>query len=95
MRTLVNPHQKAAIAMAALKEDKTLTELASDFQVHPSQISDWKTALTKGAHTLFEPHSTKEEQRIAELERMIGQRETEIEWMKKKLRLPALSGNPG
>lgn len=90
MRTLVNPHQKAAIAMAAIKEDKTLTELASDYQVHPSQISEWKAALAKEAHTLFEPNRTsKEEQRIAELERMIGQRETEIEWMKKKLRIPA------
>lgn len=90
MRILVNPHQKAAIAMAALKEDKTLTELASDYQVHPSQISEWKAALAKEAHTLFERQNTsKEEQRIAELERMIGQRETEIDWMKKKLRIPA------
>jgi len=89
MRVLINPHQKAAIALAAVKEDKTLTELASTYQVHPSQISEWKTVLAKGAHTLFGPNSaTKEEQRIAELERMIGQRETEIDWMKKKLRLP-------
>lgn len=76
--------------MAALKEDRTLTELAADYQVHPSQISDWKAALAKEAHTLFAPPSTsKDAQRIAELERMIGQRETEIEWMKKKLRIPA------
>ncbi len=89
MRTLINPYQKAAIALAAVKEDKTMAQLAADYQVHPSQISEWKVALTKGAHTIFGPNSiTKEEQRVAELERMIGQRETEIDWMKKKLRLP-------
>ncbi len=89
MRTLINPHQKAAIALAAVKEDKTITQLASDYQVHPSQISEWKTILAREAHALFGPNSaTKEEARIAELERMIGQRETEIDWMKKKLRLP-------
>lgn len=90
MRTLINPHQKAAIALAAVKEDKTFVQLASDYQVHPSQISEWKATLAKGAHALFtSPGSTKEEQKIAELERMIGQRETEIDWLKKKLRLPA------
>ena len=89
MRTLINPHQKAAIALAAVKEDKTLAQLATDYQVHPSQISEWKAVLAKGAHALFGPNNaSKEEQRIAELERMVGQRETEIDWLKKKLRLP-------
>ena len=84
MRKILNPYQKAKIALAALKNDKTFAELASTEQVHPSQISEWKQVVEKLAHTLFSPNSqNKEEQRIAELERMIGQREAEIEWLKK------------
>ncbi|HBW74049.1 MAG: Transposase IS3/IS911 family protein [Candidatus Magasanikbacteria bacterium GW2011_GWA2_45_39] len=84
MRKILNPYQKAKIALSALKNDKTFAELASVEHVHPSQISDWKKTVEKEAHTLFSPNGkSKEEQRIAELERMIGQREAEIEWLKK------------
>lgn len=84
MRKILNPYQKAKIALATLKNDKTFAELAGEFQVHPSQLSEWKKSLEKEAHRLFEPHGKrKEEQRIAELERMIGAREAEIEWLKK------------
>lgn len=84
MRKILNPYQKAKIALAAMKNDKTFAEIAGEEQVHPSQISEWKKLLEKEAHTLFSPGGkNKEEQRIAELERMIGQREAEIEWLKK------------
>jgi len=84
MRMILNPYQKAKIALATMKNDKTFVELAGEFQVHPSQLSEWKKVLEKFAYRLFSPNSkSKEEQRIAELERMIGQREAEIEWLKK------------
>jgi putative transposase len=84
MRKLLNPYQKAKLAISAMKGDKTFNELSSEHQVHPSQLSEWKNILEKEAHILFAPSSkSKEEQRIAELERMIGQREAEIEWLKK------------
>lgn len=84
MRKILNPYQKAKIALATVKNDKTFAEMASEHQVHPSQLSDWKKILEKEAHTLFGSNSkSKEEQRIAELERMIGQREAEIDWLKK------------
>lgn len=84
MRKILNPYQKAKIAIAAMKNDKTFAEIAAAEQVHPSQISEWKKILEKEAHALFGPGGkSKEEQRIAELERMIGQREAEIEWLKK------------
>lgn len=67
-----------------MKENKTFAELASEHQVHPSQISDWKALLEKEAHTIFGSNGKKSEaDKIAQLERMIGQRETEIEWLKK------------
>ena len=85
MRKIFNPYQKAKIALDTLKEGKTFVELASEHQVHPSQLSEWKKTLEKEAHTLFAPSGgkSKEAIKIAELERMIGQREAEIEWLKK------------
>lgn len=84
MRKILNPYQKAKIAMAVIKEDKTFAELAAEHQVHPSQLSEWKKILEKEAHRLFSPNGkSKEAERMAELERMIGQREAEIEWLKK------------
>jgi transposase len=44
---------KAKVALAALKGEKTLTELAEQFDVHPSQITQWKTQLQEGASGVF------------------------------------------
>ncbi len=86
MRKVLNPHQKAKIALEAMKAEKTFAQLASEYQVHPSQISDWKQTLEKQAHLLFgKEGQTKQEEKIAALERMVGQREAELDWIKKKL----------
>ena len=75
-----------------MKQEKTFAQLASEYQVHPSQISEWKQALEKQAHLLFGANGqTKQEEKIAELERMIGQREAELFWLKKKLPATTLS----
>jgi transposase-like protein len=48
-----SPAFKAKVAMAALKGEKTLTELAQQFDVHATQITKWKCQLVDGAAGLF------------------------------------------
>jgi transposase-like protein len=47
------PAFKAKVALAALKGDKTLSELAQQFDVHANQISTWRTQLLEGAQGVF------------------------------------------
>jgi transposase len=48
-----SPTFKVKVAFAAIKGDKTLAELAKQFDVHPNQITAWKTQLQEGATTVF------------------------------------------
>ncbi len=49
------PAFKAKVALAAMKGDKTLAELAQQFDVHPNQIGQWRSQLLDGAADLFGP----------------------------------------
>jgi putative transposase len=80
---------KARVAIAAMREDRTQSELASQFEIHPLQIAAWKKAAREGLVSVFEKpgRSGGEEPsaREAELFEQIGRLKMELEWLKKKL----------
>ena len=55
-----SPALKARVALAAIKGDKTLAELAQQYDVHPNQITSWKAQLVNAAAGLFSSGSAKE-----------------------------------
>ena len=79
---------KAKVALAALKGDKSLSELASQFDVHAIQIGRWRQRLLDGASGLFEDGrrrgQAEEDVSRDELFAQIGRLQMEVEWLKKK-----------
>ena len=59
------PAFKAKVALAAMKGDKTLAELAEQFDVHPNQIGQWRSQLLDGAAAVFGPDEGRRRQRPA------------------------------
>jgi transposase len=82
---------KAKVAVAAIREDKTIPELSSQYGVHVSQISAWKKIVLENIASLFSsaPDQDKKEREvlIEDLYKNVGQMKVENEWLKKKLML--------
>jgi|TARA_Y100000310_G_C20605906_1_gene775460 transposase-like protein len=83
-----NPRFKAKVAVAALKGDQTIAELASRFEVHPTQIHSWKRALIEGAPESFNSvrgrRDRDHEALIARLYQQIGQLTVERDFLSEK-----------
>ena len=79
---------KARIALDAIKGQKTMSELASEYEVHANQISRWKKQLLEAAPDIFTRGKDKEAEKM-EVERdhlykKVGQLQIEVDWLKKK-----------
>jgi transposase len=79
---------KAQVALAALKGDKTVSELAALHGVHPTMIHAWKKQLLDNAEELFQTGAktsrVEHETLQAQLYEQIGRLKTELDWLKKK-----------
>ena len=79
---------KAQVALAAVRGDRTVHELAAQFGVHPTLIHDWKKKLLAGSVMIFEggtkPPAADGESKQAELYEQIGRLKVELDWVKKK-----------
>jgi transposase len=76
------------VALAALKGDKTVAELASQHSVHPTLIHGWKKQLLAGAEGLFGSPPQPDDKATAALQsqlyEQIGRLKMELDWVKKK-----------
>lgn len=86
------PQEKAQVALDALKGEKTIAQISSEYEVHATQIHKWKNIVRSEITDLFKNNKGREklkeleqQKKIDELYKIIGQRDVELEWLKKKL----------
>ena len=91
MGTMKRKHSKefkAKVALEAIKNERTIAELSSAFDVHPNLIGKWKKDLLNSIPSLFEERkkttSSKEELDVNDLYKEIGKLKIENEFLKKK-----------
>ena len=88
-RTKYSQQFKFKVALEAVKELRTINEIASTYDVHPTQVKTWKKKLLTEGSTVFGQDAAhflrEQEAREAELYEQIGRLKMELEWLKKKV----------
>jgi transposase-like protein len=91
LRRVHPPAFKARVAVEAIKEQKTISQLSSQYGVHPTQITKWKKKALTGLEGLFADSVIKLRERddglIRSLYEQVGQLKVENDWLKKKIGL--------
>jgi transposase-like protein len=79
---------KFKVALEAAKGLRTVNEIASDYEVHPNQVSTWKKRLLEEGAGVFSRKQARDQQAQADQEaalyEQIGRLKMELEWLKKK-----------
>lgn len=81
---------KAEVVKEILKEEKSLSQISSEYKVHPTQLNKWKSTVVEGMASLFEKNKKAEEEKqvleekVQELYGEIGKLTTQMNWLKKK-----------
>lgn len=88
-KTQYSPERKARLALQAIKGEDKINQIASINQIHPNQIKRWKKLIEENASLLFsdkrKSENRSQEQLIEQLYKVVGQRDIELDWLKKKL----------
>jgi transposase len=84
-----DPEFKARVALEALKGGRTIQEIASEFGIHPVQVSEWKKVMAANAAMVFDPQAAKAGAGDFEAERQrlhakIGEQAVALDWLAKK-----------
>ena len=88
-----SPEQKLKIVLEALKEERLMSNIASEYGVHPNVIHRWKKELLEGADKIFntskdskaaDKEKKQQKQTIEDLYTQIGRLTTQLDWLKKK-----------
>jgi len=78
---------KARVALDAIKGQKTVSEIASEYTIHPNQVSQWKKNALEGMAESFARGKSNEvedmERERDQLYRKVGQLQVEVDWLKK------------
>ncbi len=85
-RRSISGATKARVALEAIREQRTIAQIAGQFECHPSMVGRWKKQAIQGLPTVFSNGSNdrSEEKLIASLYEQIGRLKMELEWIKKK-----------
>ena len=79
---------KARVAMEALKGEKSIARISSEYEVHSAMVAKWKKQLTDNISDIFIRKNERDpsaEQQLDNLYKQIGRQQVEIGWLKKKL----------
>ena len=88
-RRAIPAEMKAKVALAAVRGERTINQIAGDFEVHPTQVSQWKRQLEAQVKELFRDRRGRgggdAERRVEQLYEQIGRLQFELNWLKKKV----------